>query len=75
MKHERQTAANDCCDWMKGVNLPTKSLHGSSCDLNERDLFWESPAEMTAVTVPHTTAAGQQQDWFIWTKQTQQTKP
>lgn len=39
--HERQTTANDCCDWMKGVNLPTKSLHGSSCDLNEREICFE----------------------------------
>lgn len=39
VKHERRSAASDRCDWMEWLNLPTKSLHGSSCDLNERDLF------------------------------------
>lgn len=52
------------CDWMTGVNLLTKSLYGSSCDL-----FSASPADMTAVPVRYRTAAGQQTHRLIWTQQ------
>ncbi len=32
---------HDRSDWMTGVNLLTKSPHGSGCDLDLRDLFSE----------------------------------